>query len=228
MRKGFTVVELAIVLVIIGIILAMSVKGRSLVETAKYKAEINKIRKLEAATHIWLAMHPDSFNLMQNAGQWGQVNMQDFYDRGIITEGELKSMAVESISGPNRGSHHGENGYWRIIRCQHYGEGLATYASMRDNPRFSGISFIGGNFCAQITIGIESPVNRATFWWVNMPPRLQCMTELIMDDQSKTSGIARYDVRFPNPAEFTEAEYKDCMALSMVEPRNSNLFYALY
>ncbi len=59
MKKGFTIVELAIVLVVIGIILAMAVKGKALVETARYKAEINKIRKLEAAVHIWLATHPD-------------------------------------------------------------------------------------------------------------------------------------------------------------------------
>ncbi|MDR2104245.1 MAG: type II secretion system GspH family protein [Deferribacteraceae bacterium] len=54
MKKGFTLVELAIVLVIIGLITGMAVKGRSLAAAAEMREEVNKMRKYEHAfaTHF--------------------------------------------------------------------------------------------------------------------------------------------------------------------------------
>ncbi len=50
-HKGFTLVELAIVLVIIGIILGSILKGQELIKNAKVKRMINDMRSLEAM--IW-------------------------------------------------------------------------------------------------------------------------------------------------------------------------------
>ncbi len=50
-NKGFTLVELAIVLVIIGIILGSILKGQELIKNAKVKRMINDLRGLEAM--IW-------------------------------------------------------------------------------------------------------------------------------------------------------------------------------
>lgn len=50
-ESGFTLVEMAIVLVIIGIILGMVIKGRSLVTTAKVKKTAAQVRQLE--TWAW-------------------------------------------------------------------------------------------------------------------------------------------------------------------------------
>jgi prepilin-type N-terminal cleavage/methylation domain-containing protein len=53
-KKGFTIVELAIVLVIIGLITAMAVKGQTLAASAEMRKEVNKMRKYENAfsTHF--------------------------------------------------------------------------------------------------------------------------------------------------------------------------------
>jgi len=50
-RKGFTLIELAIVLVIIGIILGAILKGQELIHNAKAKRLQNDLRGLEAA--VW-------------------------------------------------------------------------------------------------------------------------------------------------------------------------------
>jgi prepilin-type N-terminal cleavage/methylation domain-containing protein len=52
-KSGFTFVELAIVLVIIGIIMGMAIKGRTLIESAKTRSEVRKIEKIQASIAGW-------------------------------------------------------------------------------------------------------------------------------------------------------------------------------
>ncbi len=53
-EEGFTLVELAIVLIIIGLILGMVFKGRQLIDSAKVKAEIARYNKILAAVNTFL------------------------------------------------------------------------------------------------------------------------------------------------------------------------------
>ena len=52
-QKGFTLVELAIVLVIIGLILGSVMKGQELIQNAKYKRLVNDLRGLAAAFYTY-------------------------------------------------------------------------------------------------------------------------------------------------------------------------------
>ncbi|MDR2400955.1 MAG: prepilin-type N-terminal cleavage/methylation domain-containing protein [Deferribacteraceae bacterium] len=54
-KKGFTFVELAIVLVIIGIIMGMAIKGRQLIEGAKTRSEVRKLEKIQSAVAGWIS-----------------------------------------------------------------------------------------------------------------------------------------------------------------------------
>jgi prepilin-type N-terminal cleavage/methylation domain-containing protein len=49
---GFTLVEISVVLVVIGIIMGMAVKGRDLVETARLRKEIRKLDKFAAVAAV--------------------------------------------------------------------------------------------------------------------------------------------------------------------------------
>ncbi|WP_293446082.1 prepilin-type N-terminal cleavage/methylation domain-containing protein, partial [Persephonella sp.] len=53
-QKGFTLVELAIVLVIIGIILGAVLKGQELIKNAKEKRLYNTYREMIAAINTYL------------------------------------------------------------------------------------------------------------------------------------------------------------------------------
>jgi prepilin-type N-terminal cleavage/methylation domain-containing protein len=48
-KKGFSFVEMAIVLVIIGLIMGMVLKGKELITSSEIRKELNKFRKYEAA-----------------------------------------------------------------------------------------------------------------------------------------------------------------------------------
>ena len=52
-QRGFTLVELAIVLVIIGLILGAVMKGQELIQNAKYKRLVNDLRGLTAAAYTY-------------------------------------------------------------------------------------------------------------------------------------------------------------------------------
>lgn len=52
-NKGFTLVEMAIVLVIIGLLLGGVLKGQALIESSKSKAVINTCKSLQAAVYAY-------------------------------------------------------------------------------------------------------------------------------------------------------------------------------
>jgi len=71
-REGFTLVELAIVLVIIGIILGAILKGQELIKNAKVKRAISQIKEVEAAVYTYY----DKYNVFPGddpnaAARWG-------------------------------------------------------------------------------------------------------------------------------------------------------------
>ncbi|HOW54458.1 MAG TPA: prepilin-type N-terminal cleavage/methylation domain-containing protein [Syntrophorhabdaceae bacterium] len=53
-EHGFTVIELAIVMVIIGLLIGVVIKGHSMIENARYKAVINQANDLTNAYHTYL------------------------------------------------------------------------------------------------------------------------------------------------------------------------------
>ncbi|MDR2400068.1 MAG: prepilin-type N-terminal cleavage/methylation domain-containing protein [Deferribacteraceae bacterium] len=54
-KRAFTFVELAIVLVIIGIIMGMLIKGRALIEVSRLKNELRKIERIQTEVAGWFA-----------------------------------------------------------------------------------------------------------------------------------------------------------------------------
>jgi prepilin-type N-terminal cleavage/methylation domain-containing protein len=55
--KGFTLIELAVVLVVIGIIIGMSFKGLELIDTANTRSEIQKMLKIRNSLAAWISVN---------------------------------------------------------------------------------------------------------------------------------------------------------------------------
>jgi len=87
-RKGFTLVEIAIVLVIIGIILGAALKGKDLISGARYKKFIN------AGVHAWTTT---SYNYMDRMGRFPGDTDKD----GIIGDGNVKTEIVAATFTDN-------------------------------------------------------------------------------------------------------------------------------
>lgn len=85
--KGFTLVELAIVLVIIGIILGAVLKGQELINNAKVKRLYNQYREISAAVYTYYDRYQfypgDDPNTTTRGGIWAPVTPGN--GNGLIT-----------------------------------------------------------------------------------------------------------------------------------------------
>ncbi len=87
-QKGFTLVELAIVLVIIGLILGAVMKGQELIQNAKYKRLVNDLRGLTAAAYTYFDRYRAFPGDDPNAGtRWGATygNIRNGNGDGLIS-----------------------------------------------------------------------------------------------------------------------------------------------
>jgi len=74
-NAGITLLELAIVLLVIGILLALAIRGSELIKSAKEKALYNKLRKIETAINIF----QDKYDRLP--GDWNRNGKVDWYEQ---------------------------------------------------------------------------------------------------------------------------------------------------
>jgi len=100
-RKGFTLVELAIVLVIIGLLLGAILKGQELIQNAKYKRLVSDLQGLEAAVYTYYDRYKAYPGDDPKAGdRWGSIysNIVNGNGNGLIegnptyTSGDYESV----------------------------------------------------------------------------------------------------------------------------------------
>lgn len=98
-KKGFTVVELAASIIIIGIILLMAIKGYQLFNTARYKTEASKILKFERAMKDFEVATGYPVSKVTNYAIGTQLKTKDvFIDRGLLTNADISNKANENDS----------------------------------------------------------------------------------------------------------------------------------
>lgn len=99
--KGFTLVELAIVLVIIGIILGAVLKGQELINNAKTKRAYNQVREVSAAIYTYMDKYglrlpgddPTATAAIRGAG-WAIATGAGARGNGLIEGGAIGTNAA--------------------------------------------------------------------------------------------------------------------------------------
>ncbi len=94
-KKGFTLVELAIVLIVIGIILGAVLKGQELVFNAKVKRVVGQVKELTAAAYTYM----DKYGALPGddptaSSRWSSATDGD--GDGTIDGGRCNSLTEES------------------------------------------------------------------------------------------------------------------------------------
>jgi prepilin-type N-terminal cleavage/methylation domain-containing protein len=111
-RKGFTFVELAIVLVIIGIIMGMLIKGRSLVEVARLKSEVRKIERIQTGVAGWFSKTS------------GGIEAMDAFP--LINDGDPTKLNYRALTDISEADITHPYGQWELYRGKLVGDNTSA------------------------------------------------------------------------------------------------------
>jgi Tfp pilus assembly protein PilE len=179
LKIAFTIYEMAVVLVVIGVIAAMVVKGSAVIRTTEIKAELLKIDRIRSAVA----------NFEQQNGRLPG----DKTGLGIITtvhsddaKKELYSLA--SLS-PNDFEAPYDNAslplVWQFARCNTFYDASKNARGYREIP---GTTISVDDAREFVCVGIYNSVSKA---FVDMPRSLIGGYELYFDDANTKTGVGR-------------------------------------
>lgn len=175
--SGFTLVELAIVLIVIGLLVGMAFKGKELIESARVKAETAKISKIQTAFQVYKSKYDRLPGQRKDTyPESNQAIIKDLTGEGLLTDGDLKSNMKQS-----------KGNYWVFIGCENSGSG-ATEA-WRELPTFN-----LDNICMYLTTSNPKDIGPGTKVAMTTDPEMVCLLETIFDNKNITTGDGKKTV----------------------------------
>jgi prepilin-type N-terminal cleavage/methylation domain-containing protein len=117
LAKGFTLIELAVVLVIVGVIIGMTFKGLELIDTANTRSEMQKVLKIRNSLAAWISVNAKTEaagDFKKDAAATSTVGMYAY------NFGDLEGLTNEDRKNPF--------GPWYLVRGVAKAEGFANLA----------------------------------------------------------------------------------------------------
>jgi prepilin-type N-terminal cleavage/methylation domain-containing protein len=187
-KKGFTLVELAIVLVIIGLITGLAAKGRSLAAAAEMREEVNKLRKYEHAfaTHFAKSGNFNHINYDNTDAQQFSDNVtRIFLKQGYLVPKDL-IMKYTNKSTPST--------YF-----------VVDLVSKEPNPGYSITTSVTDGVYSNVGVLLDSGSYMALTYFV-------CNVEVMLDDRNILTGLGRiaYSGNGSAVENFEDEQYADC------------------
>ena len=181
-HSGFTLVELAIVLVIIGLVLAAVLKGQEMIQNAKIKNLASDLKGVSVAYYAYLdrymAIPGDDPAASSHAGTGAIAGNGDGLISGLFTDAATPP-ATESQA------------FWQHTRMAGFLTGSATAGSaLPSNNSLGGILGVQGGTTAAAIYGMSGPVVCAS----NIPWRIAEGVDTMLDDGNSDSGAIRAGV----------------------------------
>ena len=163
---GFTLVEMAVTILLIGLVMVMIARGFSVYEAAKVRKEINKIKTFESALMAYSDF--SGGELPGVLGGDGRLDMSGVIQMGMIPASIFKS------------DMDGMNFNWVLIPCSRSG-----YPGDPINEYIIDGHLVSFNICAlaNSTDPLTSSLNYV------MDSKLVCFLESVLDDKNTRKGL---------------------------------------
>ncbi|MDX8378644.1 MAG: prepilin-type N-terminal cleavage/methylation domain-containing protein [Gallionella sp.] len=178
-QSGFTLVELAIVLVIIGLLLAAVLKGQEMIENSKVKSVANDLRGVSTAYYAY----QDRYKAIPGDDKTASKH----FTGGINGNGDSQiSGLYTSEATPIAGSTTESNKFWLDTRLAGFMTGSGS------NPPTNALNGILGvqsqvNAAGGSTYGMLGPVVCAG----SIPWKIAQAVDIMIDDGNSNTGTVR-------------------------------------
>lgn len=187
-QKGFTLVEMAIVLVIIGLLLGGVLKGQELIESSRIKNAANDINGVIAAYNGYV----DRFRAVPGDDNGGvATGNTGLTDRGTAWTAAVAGNANGQLVDATPFGSDGENlQFWVHTRAAGFvaGSPATTGAAALPNNAFSGLIGVTSSALGGTTV---IPAGTAKVCLSNVPGKAARSLDVAMDDGNALTGIMR-------------------------------------
>lgn len=191
-QSGFTLVEIAIVLVIIGLLLGGVLKGTELIENSKVKRAVNEINGISAAYYSYVDRYqripgddgPTAANLQSRGGSWATITTAG-NNNGVLT--------INNNQIWNSVTEHAA--FWQHVRAAGLvtGDHTGTGAAAQPRNAFGGLIGIA-------TQAVNNNLQGTKVCLSQVPGKSAMAIDTQLDDGNPGTGRTRATEGTANPA----------------------------
>jgi len=179
-QSGFTLVEIAIVLVIVGLLLGGVLKGQELIENARVKDAANIINGTAAAYNSYLDRYGrlpgDDNTVNPRGGIWPQVGNGNGNGSIDVNVQQTFTAVAEQAT------------FWRHLRAAGFIKGEPTATGTNVLPRNSWGGLVGVTYLSSVQ---GRPANRLLVCMQNVPGKAAVALDRQLDDGVPNTGSLR-------------------------------------